>query len=123
MFSCQDTSCVGGLDAGRCHSGERALIGPAPATVACWLGAAMSGPQERNRSKWLKLAVVILTIVPVVILATMVAFHVSPWPSALLIRRAFEREMISVSQALEKHVPPALSAQLDERYDAADPDA
>jgi acetyl esterase len=83
----------------------------------------MAQGEQHKRGTWARIAVAVLVIVPVVLLATMVAFHVSPWPSALLIRRAFEREVLSVSQALEKHVPPALSAQLDERYDAVDPDA
>ena len=83
----------------------------------------MAEGEQRKRSAWVKIAVAILIVVPLVPLAMLVAFRVSPWPSALLIRRAFERDVLSVSQALEKHVPPALSAQLDERYDAVDPDA
>ena len=72
---------------------------------------------------WARIGVAILVIVPVLLLATLVAFQVSPWPSVLLIRRAFYQDAVSVSQALERHIPPALSAQLNERYDPADPDA
>ncbi|MFO1351485.1 MAG: alpha/beta hydrolase [Gammaproteobacteria bacterium] len=52
-----------------------------------------------------------------------VAFQVSPWPSALLIRMAFDREAETTAQALEKHVPPGVAAQRNERYDPADNDA
>jgi acetyl esterase len=83
----------------------------------------MTEDERSKRSAWIGIAFSILIIVPVLLLATLVAFHVSPWPSALLIRRGFEKDALAVSQALEKHVPPALSAQLNEHYDPADPDA
>ena len=83
----------------------------------------MSEPQGRSSGKWLRLAIVIFTILPLLLLSALIAFQVSPWPSVLLIRRAFNEDAQSASQALEKHVPPALSAQLNERYDPADPDA
>jgi acetyl esterase/lipase len=56
-------------------------------------------------------------------IAGYVAFQVSPWPSALIIRRAFEREAVRVSAALAKHVPPGVAERLDEHYDPADADA
>ena len=65
----------------------------------------------------------VFTILPVLLLSALIAFQISPWPSVLLIRRAFNQDAQSVSLALEKHVPPALSAQLNEPYDPADPDA
>src|SRR5258705_9934014 len=83
----------------------------------------MSEPRARSTGKWLRPAIVIFTILPLLLLSALVAFQVSPWPSVLLIRRAFNEDAQRVSQALEKHVPPALSAQLNERYDPADPDA
>jgi len=83
----------------------------------------MSEPQGRSSGKWLRLAIVIFTILPLLLLSALVAFQVSPWPSVLLMRRAFNKDAESASLALEKHVPPALSAQLNERYDPADPDA
>jgi acetyl esterase/lipase len=66
---------------------------------------------------------VVFTILPLLLLSALVAFQVSPWPSVLLIRRAFDKDAESASRALEKHIPPALSAQLNERYDPADPEA
>src|SRR5215468_11310188 len=83
----------------------------------------MTEPRERSSGKWLRLAIVVFTILPLLLLSALIAFQVSPWPSVLLIRRAFNQDAQSASQALEKHVPPALSAQLNERYDPADPDA
>lgn len=64
-----------------------------------------------------------LGVFVILALAGYVAYQVSPWPSALAIRAAFDKGANNASQALAKHVPPGVSAQLDERYDAADPDA
>lgn len=55
--------------------------------------------------------------------ASYAAFQLSPWPSALVIRAAFDKGANTASQALAKHVPPGVTARLNERYDAADPDA
>jgi acetyl esterase/lipase len=55
--------------------------------------------------------------------ASYAAFQLSPWPSALVIRAAFDKSANAASQALAKHVPPGVAARLDERYDAADSDA
>jgi acetyl esterase len=102
----------------------RGIGGPGTGDVACGLlGAAMAEPRGRSSGKWLRLAIVIFTILPLLLLSALIAFQVSPWPSVLLIRRAFNQDAQSVSLALEKHVPPALSAQLNEPYDPADPDA
>ena len=51
------------------------------------------------------------------------AFEVSPWPSALLVRRLFDRTGIETSRALEKHVPAGVAAMLNMRYDGAESDA
>ncbi|HUL93886.1 MAG TPA: alpha/beta hydrolase [Burkholderiales bacterium] len=56
------------------------------------------------------------------VLAGFAAFKLSPWPSALAIRAAFDKDATTASQALAKHVPPGVSSRLNERYDA-DPDA
>ena len=52
----------------------------------------------------------------------LLAFRLSPWPSVLVIRRAFDKGAAEASQALEKHVPPGVAAVRNETYDAADPD-
>lgn len=51
------------------------------------------------------------------------AFQLSPWPSALVVRSAFQSGGAATSRALEKHVPPGVSAQLNLRYDEGDGDA
>jgi acetyl esterase/lipase len=45
--------------------------------------------------------------------------RLSPWPSALLIRRAFDAGGRLTATALAKHVPPGIAEQRDLRYDAA----
>jgi acetyl esterase len=88
----------------------------------------MTEPREssgkgRSSGKWLRLGIVIFTILPLLLLSALIAFQVSPWPSVLLIRRTLNEDTQRASQALEKHAPPALSAQLNEHYDPADPEA
>lgn len=51
------------------------------------------------------------------------AFKVSPWPSALLIRHAFNKDAASKAEALGKHVPKGISERLNERYSIHDRDA
>ena len=55
--------------------------------------------------------------------ATWVAFQVSPWPSVLLIRHAFDQGAQEASAGLQKHVPADLREWRDLRYDPDDPDA
>jgi acetyl esterase/lipase len=54
--------------------------------------------------------------------AAFVAFRVSPWPSALLLRQLMNWGGERVTEALAKHVPPGISAEFDLRY-ASDRDA
>ena len=51
------------------------------------------------------------------------ASQANPWPSALLIRYAFDWDARNTAQALAKHVPADVVARLDVRYDSGDPDA
>lgn len=55
-------------------------------------------------------------------LAAWLAFQLSPWPSVLLIRRAFDEGAIAASAALQKHVPSGVREWRDLAYDPADPD-
>jgi len=64
-----------------------------------------------------------LAVVAILALGGYAAFQLSPWPSALAIRAAFDKGANTTSQALARHVPQGVSARLDERYDAADSDA
>jgi acetyl esterase len=83
----------------------------------------MTESNPRKKGGWASVAIAVLTVVPVVMLAGLISFQVSPWPSVLLIRHTFEKEAAIASQALEKHIAPGITAQLNERYDPADPDA
>lgn len=51
------------------------------------------------------------------------AFRFSPWPSALLIRWTFDRDALAAAEAMEKHLPAGVTAQLDLVYDPGDGDA
>ncbi len=51
------------------------------------------------------------------------AFRFSPWPSALLIRWSFDRDALAAAEAMEKHLPEGVTAQLDLVYDPGDGDA
>ncbi len=62
-------------------------------------------------------------IISIVAVSLYIAFKVSPWPAALLIRYAFEQEAEKVNDSLEKHVPQGISQNLDIVYDPTDPDA
>ncbi|HEY0272704.1 MAG TPA: hypothetical protein VGC22_05925, partial [Chitinophaga sp.] len=63
-----------------------------------------------------------LTIVLIFLLAFL-AFKLSPWPSALWIRYNFEKGATAANDALQKHVPPGITAVLDQQYDGKDKDA
>lgn len=47
-------------------------------------------------------------------------FRLSPWPSALRVRRAFDRDGIRVNEGLARHVPPGVMRLQDEQYDLSD---
>jgi acetyl esterase/lipase len=52
-----------------------------------------------------------------------VALQVSPWPSALLVRYAFDVDGARTARALEKHLPSNVSEILNEQYAPNDLDA
>ncbi len=55
-------------------------------------------------------------------IAVYIGFQVSPWPSALMIRRGGDRGGIATARALEPFVPAEVGAQLNVSYDANDGD-
>lgn len=65
------------------------------------------------------------TLVGLLILASagVLAFQLSPWPSVLLIRRAFNKEAEKVNAALAKHVPAGVEEVLNISYDSHDSNA
>lgn len=51
------------------------------------------------------------------------ALALSPWPAVLVYRWWMDHGGVGLNQALEEHVPPGISARLDQHYDEQDPDA
>ncbi len=62
------------------------------------------------------------TIVTLVLLA-LIAFNVSPWPGALLIRYVFEDGADKTLAAMEKHAPEGVASITNQRYRPDDSDA
>lgn len=56
-------------------------------------------------------------------LAVWIAFQVSPWPSALLIRDEFTKNSIAVKQEQAKYVPTNITQVQNQQYKAGDNDA
>lgn len=78
---------------------------------------------DSKASRTKKIAV--KTVVFLVLIASIVFlfFKLSPWPSALLIRYAFEKDAKHTNEMLEKHVPNGVTELLDVQYDLQDADA
>lgn len=76
--------------------------------------------RHRRLEKWL-----LGIMVGLVLLAASVwiAFQVSPWPNALLIRYGFSQNDAKVSKALEKYVPSGITQLPDQHYRSNDADA
>lgn len=51
-----------------------------------------------------------------VVLILLLAFRVSPWPGALIIRYVFDNDSAKVKQALEKHTPAGVTKLADQQY-------
>jgi acetyl esterase/lipase len=69
-----------------------------------------------------RLALWTLAAVAVLAIAGFGAFKLSPWPSALLIRHAFDKSAIAANEALAQHVPAGVTEQLNLVYDANSPE-
>ena len=82
----------------------------------------MANPAALRHSQGRLLPLLLAALVMLAIF-TFGAFALSPWPSALLVRRAFDRAGHAANDALAAHVPPGIRTQADVRYDANDPDA
>lgn len=59
----------------------------------------------------------ILIAISVIIVLIYVAFQVSPWPGALVIRKIFDNGGEKANEALAKEVPPGIIAVKDQQYD------
>jgi acetyl esterase/lipase len=62
-------------------------------------------------------------VVAAVIFAVLLAFKVSPWPGALVIRAVFDNDSAKVKQALEKHTPSGVTKITNQQYRSGDADA
>ena len=84
---------------------------------------AYNQPSCNKISKEKKIISRILIGIVILIILVFTAFKVSPWPSVLLIRNAFDKEAIRVNEELQKHVPNGISEHLDLQYDSSDEDS
>ena len=87
------------------------------------MGEAMNADGRRSGSRLIRVLIWIGMALLAIALAVTAAFQLSPWPAALLIRHAFEKDAAATSEALAKHVPAGIAEMLDVRYDPADGDA
>lgn len=70
--------------------------------------------------RWRRRLLIALAALVALAVLTWTAFAVSPWPSALLIRGAFDREARRVAEALTPHVPIGVRERLDVSTDPED---
>lgn len=76
-----------------------------------------------RKSKLFRIAVWMSGLTALLVLLVWAAFQLSPWPAALMIRWAFDKDGTRVADALKSHVPPGIASRLNLRYDPADKDA
>lgn len=83
-------------------------------------------PQVRRRvrrgHRALKWAGGVVAALLVLVLAVVVAFQVSYWPTTLLLRYSPDLNGTSALEALEQHVPDGVTGLIDEQYRQGDPD-
>jgi acetyl esterase len=58
-----------------------------------------------------------IAVLAVLAFAVYLAFQISPWPSALLVRHNLDQQGIMVARFLNGHSPSDVQQQLNERYD------
>lgn len=76
----------------------------------------------RHRRLWKWIGGIVLFLL-VLVAGVWIAFQVSPWPNALLIRDAFTKGAAKVSDALEKYVPANIIQVENQQYRKGDNDA
>ncbi|WP_082618194.1 alpha/beta hydrolase [Oerskovia sp. Root22] len=91
------------------------MVSPSPASPA-------DSPAVRRR-RWPRALAWVGASLGVVAIGTFVAFQVSPWPSALLIRYAFDKGGHETDEKLAALVPSGVVSTTDVAYRADDPDA
>jgi acetyl esterase/lipase len=65
----------------------------------------------------------ILGLVAILAVGGYALYAITPWPRALMVRAAFDREAVGAMRLLERHAPSNVSSLLDVRYDVDDNDA
>jgi acetyl esterase/lipase len=84
--------------------------------------SALSRPSTTG-NRWKRVLWTASLALLLMLLATVVAFKVSPWPSALVIRSVFERGGAQTNAALAVHVPAGIESREGLQYDPDDPAA
>lgn len=79
--------------------------------------------RQRSTRRLRRWTLRVILVLMALVVAGWAALQLSPWPSVLAIRWAFDRGSAQASAALEKHLPADVTAHTGLRYDAADPDA
>ncbi|HSW81771.1 MAG TPA: alpha/beta hydrolase [Candidatus Saccharimonas sp.] len=74
----------------------------------------------KKAAKWLGVTCLVLVLLGA---GVWVAFQVSPWPNALLIRQAFAKNNAQVNDALQKYVPAGITQVQNQQYKTGDSDA
>lgn len=62
-------------------------------------------------------------VIAAVILSILLAFNLSPWPGALVIRAVFENDANNVLKEMETHAPEGVASIRNEQYRAGDSNA
>lgn len=76
--------------------------------------------RHRRLLRWSLSIIAILAILQLVV---WIAFQVSPWPNALLIRHAFDQNSAKVAEAQAKYVPAGIAQVENQQYRQGDNDA
>jgi len=80
-------------------------------------------PSARPRSRWRRWILWVVGILLALVLAAVLAFTLSPWPGAMVVRVVFDRGAATTTSALEKHTPQGIASITDQQYRDGDSDA
>ena len=79
---------------------------------------------DRNKTQRVK-KIILISGILIILFTTFsfLAFRLSPWPSALIIRYSFNKTAVNTNSELLKHVPQGVSEMLNIQYDIKDADS
>lgn len=69
-----------------------------------------------KKARLKKFLIFTVTGITLIVILIFLAFKFTPWPSALLIRHAFNKEGNKVNELLKKHIPTGVSILADRQY-------